>query len=376
MTRRASGRRPSSRALGLAGLLSLAGCGGGGAAQQPSSPPSSPAPTTVATAEPTAPGPSPAPSADTTTPRARDLVRPPEASTVADLLALERPVIIAHAGGDLSAPHSTMFAYTEAALAGVDVLELDVMLTGDGVLVVQHDDTVDRTTESTGRVRDLTYDELAALDNAYWFAGVWSDQSRPPEDYVYRGIRTGQRPPPPGYTPEDFRVETFRSIAEAFPDHVLDVEIKVPRNDAGEDDLAFAIEGARVLAAEIAELGRTDSVVVVSFSDEVLAAFRELAPDVATSPGLDTLVAWYAGADVQFAPQDVVFQVPPEYEGVEVLVAETIERARSDGFGVWVWMNDADTQENADFYAELAARGVDGLIVSRPAEAVARLRPG
>lgn len=308
-------------------------------------------------------------------PSTRAQVPSPEASSVAELLALQRPVIIAHAGGDLSAPHSTMFAYTEAALAGVEVLELDVMLTGDGVLVVQHDDTVDRTTEATGRVRDLTYRELAALDNAYWFAGVWSDQSRPPEDYVYRGIRTGERPPPPGYTPDDFRIETFRSVAEAFPEHVLDVEIKIPRNDAGNDDLAFAIEGARVLASEIDELGRTDSVVVVSFSDEVLNAFREFAPDVATSPGLDTLVAWYAGAPVVFAPNDVVFQAPPEYEGVEVLVPETIERARADGFGIWAWMNDADAQENADFYSELAARGVDGLIVSRPADAVARLRP-
>ncbi|MEI8360387.1 MAG: glycerophosphodiester phosphodiesterase family protein, partial [Deltaproteobacteria bacterium] len=85
--------------------------------------------------------------------RARDRVAPPEASTVADLLALDRPIVIAHAGGDFEAPHSTLFAYTEAALRGVDVLELDVMLTADRVLVVQHDDTVDRTTEASGPVR-------------------------------------------------------------------------------------------------------------------------------------------------------------------------------------------------------------------------------
>lgn len=359
--------RAGTGLLGFAAVLAATSCGGGATS-------TSSAPTATAGVTPTVESSEPTRTTTTTVPSARSRVVAPEASTVAELLALERPIVIAHAGGDLDAPHSTMYAYTEAALAGVDVLELDVMLTGDGVLVVQHDDTVDRTTEATGRVRDFTYDELATLDNAYWFAGVWSDQSRPVEDYLYRGIRTGDRPAPPGYTPEDFRVETFRSVAEAFPDHVLDVEIKIPRDDTGADDLAFAIEGARVLAREIADLGRTDSVVVVSFSDEVLNAFRELAPEVATSPGLDTLVAWYTGTPVQFAPQDVVFQVPPEYQGVEVLTPETIERARADGFEIWVWMSDADRHERADFYAELVERGVDGLIVSRPAEAVQRLR--
>ena len=205
------------------------------------------------------------------------------------ILGLGRPVVIGHAGGDRSWPHSTMFGFREAAVAGTDVLEMDVMLTGDGVLVVQHDDTVDRTTEATGRVRDMIYAEIQALDNAYWASGEWGNQDLPVEDYTRRGIRTGDREPPPGYTPDDFRVETFRNVAETFPDHVLDIEIKVPRGDDGEDDLEFAIEGARVLAAEIEELGRTDSVVVVSFNDDVIAAFNELAPDVATSPGTAAL---------------------------------------------------------------------------------------
>lgn len=142
-----------------------------------------------------------------------------------------------------------------------------------------------------------------------------------------------------------------------------------------EPDLAWAIEGARVLADEIAALDRTHSVVVVSFDDEVLAAFRGFAPDVATSPGLDSLVAWYAGQEpTLFAAQDVVFQAPPFFEGIEVLTAETVERARADGFGVWVWMDDTATQENAEFYRTLLDRGVDGLLVSRPETAVEVVR--
>lgn len=356
--------------LAIAGsllLAALAGCsdesaGSAAGTLVTAAPTTSAVPTTAAPASTAAP--------TTTTPSARSRVQPPEASTVADLLALERPVVIAHAGGDFEGPHSTMYAYTEAALLGTDVLELDVMLTEDRVLVVQHDDTVDRTTETTGPVRDLTFAELRALDNAHWFSGdTWGDQSLPDEAYTLRGVRTGAVAPPPGYAPDDFSVPSFREVAEAFPDHVLDVEIKIPRDAAGDPDLAWAIEGAQVLADEIVELGRTDSVIVVSFDVEVLAAFRQLAPEVATSPGLATLVDWYVGQPVEFAATDVVFQVPPVYEGVEVLTPDVVARAQAEGFEVWVWMDDTDRQENAAFFADLLGRGVDGLLVARPSVA-------
>ena len=65
-------------------------------------------------------------------------------ATVEALLALATPINLSHAGGDQAAPHSTMFAFREGVLAGADALEMDVQLTGDGVLIVQHDDTVDK----------------------------------------------------------------------------------------------------------------------------------------------------------------------------------------------------------------------------------------
>jgi glycerophosphoryl diester phosphodiesterase len=352
-------------------------------AESPATEPTVPA--TEPTTEPTAPATAPtapptsqtapvdsAPPETTIAPEvpAIDRVTPPEASTVDALLALDRPIVIAHAGGDFEAPHSTMYAFTEAALAGADVLELDVMLTADEVLVVHHDDTVDRTTQATGRTRTFTYDELAALDNAFWWvAGTWSDQSLPDDAYTLRGVRTGERPPPAGYGADDFRIETFRSIATAFPDHVLDVEIKVQSTADGAPDLVQSARTAAVLAEEIVALDRTDSVVVVSFDAGTIAAFRELAPDVATSPALETLVSWYVGEPVEFAPTDLVFQVPPVYEGVEVLTPDVIARAHADGFEVWVWMDDTSTQEQADFYRDLLARGADGLLVSRPSVA-------
>ena len=303
-----------------------------------------------------------------TTPQPR-----PEASTLDGLLALGRPLVIAHAGGDQDHPHSTTYAYSRSAAAGADVLELDVQLTADGVLIVQHDDTVDRTTETTGPVADLTLAEIQVLDNAHWFVpGLWGDQTRPATEYVFRGVRGGATEPPPGFDAEDFRVATFREVAERFGHHVLDVEIKLQRGPDGEEDPRSGIATAEVLAAEIAELGREDSVIVACFDDEVLAAFQELAPDVATSPGTDELVAWWLAGEA-LDPRYRVLQVPFTYGGVEVVQPDLVDRVHSEGRHVWVWLSGTDVRESREFYAELLRRGVDGLIAGRPAEAVAAL---
>ena len=304
----------------------------------------------------------------TTTPLPR-----PEASTLDGLLALGRPLVIAHAGGDQDHPHSTTYAYSQSAAAGADILELDVQLTADGVLIVQHDDTVDRTTETTGPVVDLTLAEIQVLDNAHWFVpGLWGDRTRPATEYVFRGVRGGATEPPPGFDAEDFRVATFREVAELFGHHVLDVEIKLQRGPDGEADPRSGIAAAEVLAAEITELGREDSVIVACFDDEVLAAFQQLAPDVATSPGTDELVAWWLAGE-PLHPRYRVLQVPFTYGGVEVVQPDLVDRVHSEGRHVWVWLSGTDVLESREFYAELLRLGVDGLIAGRPAEAVAAL---
>ena len=297
-----------------------------------------------------------------------DQVVAPEATTVDALLALDRPVIIAHAGGDHDWPHSTMYAFTQAALNGTDVLEMDLMLSSDGVLMVQHDNTVDRLTNDTGLFSSFTAAELKAMDNAYWFSGgVWSDKALADDAYIYRGIRTGDQPAPEGFTAEDFRMVTFEEVALAFPNHVLDVEIKIPESATGEVDMESAKTAARELARLIKETGREKSVVVVSFSDEIMTEFRNAIPDVATSPGQDSLVNWYlAGGALD--PRDVIMQAPPVYEGVEVLTKETFDRAHADNREVWVWMNDS-AQETTDFYSKMVALGADGLLIASPTKA-------
>jgi len=297
-----------------------------------------------------------------------DQVVAPEATTVEALLALGRPAIIAHAGGDFDWPHSTMYAFTQAALNGTDVLEMDVMLSSDGVLMVQHDNTVDRLTNNTGLVSSFTAAELMAMDNAYWFSGgVWSDKELADDAYIYRGVRTGDQPAPEGFTADDFRMVTFEEVSLAFPNHVLDVEIKIPESATGEVDMESAKAAAKELARLIKETGREKSIVVVSFSDEIMTEFRNAIPDVATSPGQDSLVNWYlAGGALD--PRDVIMQAPPVYEGVEVLTQETFDRAHAENREVWVWMNDS-AQETTEFYSKMVALGADGLLISSPTKA-------
>lgn len=71
---------------------------------------------------------------------------------------------IAHRGGIAYAPENTLAAFQNAINQGVDWLEFDVQMTKDGALVVIHDETVDRTTNGTGAVRDMTLEQIRSLD--------------------------------------------------------------------------------------------------------------------------------------------------------------------------------------------------------------------
>jgi glycerophosphoryl diester phosphodiesterase len=286
------------------------------------------------------------------------------AQTVDELLELGRPIVLAHAGGEDQFPHSTAYAFAQSAAAGVDMLDLDVQLTGDGVLVVHHDSDIDRTTNGTGDVAAMTYAELSAYDNAYWFTAECVCRDQPDEAYVYRGIRTGDVPPPAGATPDDFAVPRFRDIVERWPDIPLNIEIK----GTGEP----AIAAAEVLAAELTELDRLDASVVTSFDDTVVEAFAELAPTVELTPGLGLSTAWVL--DSTPLPDGMrILQLPPEYQGLEVLTPEVIERSHAAGYVIWVWPNDR-AYENADGYRRLLEMGMDGLNINFPALGIDAVR--
>jgi glycerophosphoryl diester phosphodiesterase len=264
-------------------------------------------------------------------------------------------VNLSHAGGDYEAPHSTMFAMKRAVEAGVDILDMDLRLSGDGVIMVHHDETVDRTTPTTGVFTTFTAAELQAMDNAYWFVpNCWRCQSEPPEAYALRGIRTGAVPPPPGAVPDDFGIATLDQVVTAFPQKRYNVEIK------------DGIPGADALAAYIASHGPADRWTVVSFDSAVMAHFRAIAPDVPVSPGVDTVTEWFGTRGP--LPGYTALQVPPVYGAIEVVTPQFVADAHAAGLKVWVWFNGTDDDVPAE-WERLLAMGVDGLNTARPAAA-------
>src|SRR6185436_7870055 len=89
-----------------------------------------------------------------------------------------RPLVYAHRGGSLLRPENTIASFDHGLEVGADGFELDVHLSKDGVVVVHHDPTLERTTSGQGELRALTADELGRLDAGYWFtaAGARSEE--------------------------------------------------------------------------------------------------------------------------------------------------------------------------------------------------------
>lgn len=90
-----------------------------------------------------------------------------------------RPMVIAHRGFSGRYPENTLRSFSEALKLPVDAIELDVRRTKDKVLVVIHDETVDRTTNGKGRVRDLTWDEIRKLDAGSWKSDEFTGEKVP-----------------------------------------------------------------------------------------------------------------------------------------------------------------------------------------------------
>ena len=96
----------------------------------------------------------------------------------------QRLDVIAHRGARRTHPENTLAAFEAAARAGADGIEFDVQLSGDGVPVVMHDATVDRTTDGAGRVDELTAADLGRLDAGSWFSSEFRSEAVPTLDAV------------------------------------------------------------------------------------------------------------------------------------------------------------------------------------------------
>lgn len=249
----------------------------------------------------------------------------------------------AHAGGDHLNPGNTMQAFAHAVELGVDVLELDTQITADGVIVVIHDDTVDRTTDGRGLVVDFTYAELLEFDAAFEWRPPGGDADAPP----YRG--TG------------LVIPTLQEVLEAFPSVGVNLDMKSadPRVPEATCNLIRAT-------------GREASVMAASFLDDNLRRFRELCPDVATSAGPDEVRAFYVfnllGLGRWTAPAADAFQVPVRQGSIEIVAPRMVRglRERNVRLDVWTINDEVEMRRLLDL-------GVGGLITDRPDLALALL---
>ena len=251
---------------------------------------------------------------------------------------------IAHQGGEDEAPSNTLFAFKSAMNArGADSIELDVNLSLDGDLMVIHDDTVNRITQETGlrvdgqsEVNDLTTAEVQALDGSYSFRpGAYDDSNAGGLPYPVPRHCDGRRPSAArGMQPPTSGSRPSREVLDAFPTTPINIEIKMIKTEAAAaripkpggcvtqgtppdqheycDDDAGSIPVAEALADVLNEpqyASRTD-IIVVSFAQELVQAFHDLAPQVALAPGVAGVVN-YAVFGMTPVPDVAAFQVPP-----------------------------------------------------------------
>jgi glycerophosphoryl diester phosphodiesterase len=223
------------------------------------------------------------------------------------------PLVFAHRGGSSLAPENTIAAFDHGLALGADGLELDVHLSRDGVVVVHHDRTLDRTTPLRGPIVERSARELAA-------AGV----------------------------------PALADVLSRYPTSRVIIELKV--NTA---------QLAKATILEVRAADAVDRVCLGSFGGRVLRAARALEPAVATSAGREEVrwalfrswLGFPASSGVAYAGYQV-----PEWSGrTRVVSRRFVELAHRTGLSVQVWT--VDTEADA---RRLLEWGVDALITDRP----------
>jgi glycerophosphoryl diester phosphodiesterase len=277
---------------------------------------------------------------------------------------------MAHQGGELEAPGNTLYAFkTAVRYRGADTLEMDSYVSADGVLMVTHDmrpsGTSNAPNSSDFEIRDLTVEQLKQYDFAWKFTpGKGHYGFAESDPHPYRGIATGDVPPPTGYSANDFRIATFEEVLEAFPDTPLNVDMKSYGPDPG-----VSLAAAEALA-EIMNRHpeRSEDVIVASFDQAAMERFHELAPGhKALSGSLDATLDYVNGSAL--TPVPVAVQPPDLFNLGTLLRTVPILKplADYDGFAVHVWGSDNDPEQESDpFYARLIEEGADGFFTQQP----------
>lgn len=245
-----------------------------------------------------------------------------------------RTLNIAHQGGEGLWPSNTMLAYKNAVELGVDMLEMDMHSTQDGVLVLSHDDTLDRLTDTRGKISEMPISSLMKAD-----AGFMLDP-KSNRLYPFRG--------------QGVQVAQMKDVLTSFPSTPMTIEIK---------------QAAPSIVAPFCKLLRdtnmTGKVIVASFSDAALNEFRTICPEVMTSMTEKelrplVLLSKVGLAGLAKAPGQVA-QVPVRAAGIEVVTPAFVNAMHARGVAVQVWTINDEAEMR-----RLIRMGVDGIITDRP----------
>lgn len=200
-----------------------------------------------------------------------DLARAEDSAALIERADIPRPAVIAHRGASYDAPESTRAAYLLARELGADYLEMDLQRTRDGVLVVLHDDTLERTTDVARKfperkdkpVSDFTLAELKTLNAGRWFNVAHPDRARPAFDQLHL-----------------LTLDQVIDIAEGNPAHRpgLYIETKAPKQFPGiERDLKHVLKARGWLQGP-------HKVMLQAFDSDSLALLNKAMPSVPKGP--------------------------------------------------------------------------------------------
>jgi glycerophosphoryl diester phosphodiesterase len=247
------------------------------------------------------------------------------------------PLVFAHRGGARLAPENTLPAIDNGLALGADGLEIDVQLSADGIPVVIHDRTLDRTTDRTGPVLGLTASELARVDAGFHFTRDGT--------FPFRGQGIG--------------IATLDAVLDKHHTTRVIIEMK-----GGEPELARAV-GAAIRRADA-----VDRICVGSCYQKSIDTLRAEHPEIATSASQEearwtlhrSWVRW------PFVRERVycAFQVPEHAGRMRVVSPHFVRHVHREGHAIQVWV----VNERADI-DRLLDWGVDGIISDVPDLAVA-----
>ncbi len=237
---------------------------------------------------------------------------------------------IAHRGGRGIAPENTLYAFSNALKVGADVLEMDVHLTKDNHLVVIHDETVARTTDKTGEVKNFTLKAIKELDAAYRFQ----------ENNQFPLRKTG------------ITIPTLEEVFSAFPKVRMVVEIK-PR------------EAVNLSTQKMCELltkyNRLDLTLIAAFSNDTIAAFREVCPAGQTVSPLEDSLEFLFLHKLNlldfYSPDHIAFEIPPSvFESISIYTPAFLKEANQRNISVHLWtIND---EKEMQLYIADGAQGI------------------